>query len=130
MQMTQSRLGWIGYLVFLAGYAAYKYLVAAPPAFSPAYAQSVATLVVLTGIAPFFGAYLILKIARLGHVPQMATGLLLGLALCVAGYALFWLLFLSSLVDGPQLVEVATRGVGWGLAQGALAGFAASRPAS
>lgn len=128
--MTQSRLGWIGYLVFLAGYAAYKYLVAAPPSFSPAYAQSVAILVMLTGVAPFLATFLILKVARLGHVPQMVTSLLLGLALCVAGYALFWFLFLSSLAQGPQLVEVAPRGIGWGLAQGALAGFAASRPAT
>lgn len=127
--MTRRRLGWVGYLIFLAGYAAYKYLVAAPPSFSPVYAQSVAILVVLTGVVPFLGTFLVLKVFSLGHIPQMATGLLLGVLLCVAGYALFWFLFLSSLAGGPQLVDVATRGIGWGFAQGALAGFAASRPA-
>ena len=107
--------------MFLAGYAAYKYVVAAPPEFSAAYAQSVAILVLLTGVMPFILAMVSLRVINPGHMARLIIGLLVGLVACVGGYALFWTLFLASIDRGPPVDAVAIRGVGWGLAQGAIA---------
>ncbi len=124
--MSVNRLGYVAYVVLLIGYAIYKYSVAAPPVFSQGYAQSVAILVFITAVAPFLIAVTSLKSIRLGLVMHIAAGLLLGLAACVGGYALFWKLFISGTgAEAPAVAEVALRGVGWGLAQGALAAAAA-----
>ena len=125
--MQKSALALMLYLVFLAGYAIYKYAAAAPPAFSPAYAQSVAMLVALTGVAPFLLSLGALKALRLKGVAGAAAGLLLGLVLCVAGYAAFWAVIIAPSGAPVAMTAVAVRGVGWGLLQGGLAAIAAGR---
>ncbi|GJL95794.1 MAG: hypothetical protein DHS20C05_21990 [Hyphococcus sp.] len=121
-----SRVAFIGYAVFLIGYSTYKYSVAAPPSFSPEYAQSVAILVLLTGVAPFLLAYLLLKLSRMNRFGASVVGLLLGLVFCVIGYGAFWWFFIAPGGQAPALYEVALRGVGWGMLQGGLAAIAAN----
>lgn len=121
-----GRAAFIGYFLFLIGYAAYKYSVAAPPEFSSEYVQSVAILVLMTGVAPFLLAYLLLKMIKLRRLAASITGLLLGLVFCVIGYGAFWWFFIAPGGAAPALYEVAVRGVGWGLLQGGLAAVAAN----
>ncbi len=120
-----GRLAGIGYVLFLGFYAWWKYQAAAPDEFSVGYAQSVAILVGLTGVAPFLLTLLLLKAAPLRRFAASIAGVVLGVAFCVAGYALFWQLFISP-YGGPEMVEVALRGVGWGALQGGLAAIAAN----
>ena len=123
--MRLGALAMLGYLVFLVGYAAYKYSVAAPPEFSQAYLISVVILVALTGVAPFLLTFGALKAIRAKGLVNSAAGLVLGLAFCVAGYAAFWALVISPSGAPVALTAVALRGVGWGLLQGGLAALAA-----
>jgi len=123
--MRSGKLALIGYVIFLAAYAVYKYGAAAPPTFSPAYAQSVAILVAMTGIAPFLISLSVLTSLRLKGVANAAAGLAFGLALCVAGYAAFWAMIIAPTGAPVALSTVALRGVGWGLMQGGLAALAA-----
>jgi len=123
--MRPRALALIGYVVFLAVYAAYKYQAAAPPAFSPAYAQSVTILVVMTGVAPFAFTLAALKALRLKGAANAAAGLALGLVFCVAGYAAFWAVVIAPSGAPVAISAVALRGVGWGLLQGALAALVA-----
>ena len=121
-----SKLAWLGYALFLAGYGYYKYAVAAPPTFSPEYAKSVALLVVFTGVAPFVFALLWLKTLKLNRLLASAVGLLLGLVACVAGYAAYWAMVIEPAGIEAPLTAVAMRGIGWGLLQGGLAAIAAN----
>ena len=121
-----GKFAWAGYLLFLVGYSAYKYSVAAPPEFSALYAQSVAILVGLTGIAPFFLTFAVFKPLPIKRFAASGAGLLLGLLFCVAGYAAFWAVVINPSGYGVPLMEVATRGIGWGLLQGGLAAIAAN----
>ena len=123
--MTIGRLGFLAYLIFLAGYAIYKYSVAAPPEFSAGYFQSVLTLVLMTGVAPFVVTYSLLKMLGLKGLAMTATGLVVGLTACVFGYAAFWYFFIAPAGSAPAVYDVAIRGVGWGLLQGGLAALAA-----
>lgn len=125
--MSMGRIAIIAYVAFLIGYAWFKYSAAAPPEFSIAYAQSVAILVVLTGIIPFIAAYALLKAWPLGWLGSRVTGLLIGLIVCVGGYAAFWAFFISPSAPDVSLASVAVRGIGWGLVQGGLASIAADR---
>ncbi|MEK7265020.1 MAG: hypothetical protein AAB227_02875, partial [Pseudomonadota bacterium] len=90
-------------------------------------AQSVAMLVALTGVAPFLLSLGALKALRLKGVAGAAAGLLLGLVLCVAGYAAFWAVIIAPSGAPVAMTAVAVRGVGWGLLQGGLAAIAAGR---
>lgn len=125
--MRPRALALVFYAFFLVAYAVYKYSVAAPPAFSPAYAQSVAILVAMTGVAPFLLALAALKALRLEGVVGLVAGLVFGLVFCVAGYAAFWALTISASGAPVPMTAVAVRGVGWGLLQGGIAAFAARR---
>lgn len=121
-----NKLAWLGYALFLAGYSYYKYAVAAPPEFSAEYAQSVVLLVALTGVAPFFFAFFMLKALKLKRLAASGVGLLLGVGACVAGYAAYWAMVIEPAgIDAP-LTAVAMRGIGWGLLQGGLAAIAAN----
>ena len=120
-----GRLAWVGFFIFVVGYAWWKYQAAAPDEFSMGYARSVAILVALTGVAPFLIAFIILRSAPLKRIAASITGVLLGVVLCVGGYALFWKLFISP-YGGPEMIDVATRGIGWGALQSALAAIAAN----
>ncbi len=123
--MRTSMLGVIGYVAFLAAYAAFKYSAAAPPVFVPAYAQNVAILVALTGVAPFL-ACLAFARAVPGALPvKLLASAVAGIVLCVAAYALFFKLFIEGAAPGADIVDVARRGIGWGAAQGLLAALAA-----
>lgn len=119
-----GRLAWVAYFLFLVFYAWWKYQAAAPDVFSVGYAQSVAILVGLTGVAPFIATLLILKAAPLSRIPAGAVGVVLGVLGAVAGYALFWKLYISP-YGGPEMMDVALRGIGWGALQGAIAAVAA-----
>lgn len=123
--MSVRRIAFVAYSVFLAGYSWYKYQVAAPAEFSSAYLQSVAVLVLMTGVAPFFLALATAKLIRVSGLARIALGLIAGLVFCVAGYAEYFTLFIAGNVPGVTLIDVALRGAGWGLAQGALAAMAA-----
>jgi hypothetical protein len=97
-----------------------------PPEFSSDYAQSVAILVALTGVAPFVLTQLLLRALKLRGLAASIAGLVSGLVFCVAGYAVFWLLFIGpSGVGAPAMMDVAARGVGWGLLLGGLASLVA-----
>lgn len=119
-----ARLGLIGYPIFFVFYAWYKYSVAAPATFSSAYAQSVVILVLLTAVPPFLVSYLALRATGLRGFTGVLFAAAVGLVLCVAGYAAYWWFFLAPIGGAPAVYDVAPRGVGWGLAQGALAGLA------
>lgn len=127
--MRPSSAGYVGFLLFLAGYAAYKYSVAAPPQWSPAYATSVAALVALTGIAPFIASLLAGTAAPGGFAARLVVGAVVGSAVCVAGYAVFFYLFIAPNAPNADVLDVARRGVGWGALQGVLGALAASRSA-
>ncbi len=120
-----SGIAWFGYLLFLGLYAWWKYQAAAPDDFSVGYARTVAILVGLTGVAPFLLAFLLLKAAPLKRFAASIAGVALGIVFCVGGYALFWKLFIAP-YGGPEMLEVALRGVGWGALQGGLAAIAAN----
>ena len=124
--MTISKVGLIGYVIFLAVYSVYKYSVAAPAEFSLVYAQSVAILVAMTGVAPFLLAYIGLKTIGVRGVEGSVWGLLIGLVACVGGYAAFWWFFIAPEGAAPAVYDVALRGVGWGLLQGGLASVTAN----
>ena len=120
-----GRIAWIGYLLFLGFYTWWKYQAAAPDDFSVGYARSVAILVGLTGVAPFLLAFVLLKAAPLKRLAASIIGVIFGVVFCVAGYALFWKLFIAP-YGGPEMMEVALRGIGWGALQGGLAAIAAN----
>lgn len=121
---AMSKIGLIGYPILFILYAYYKYAVAAPDEFSAAYAQSVAVLVLLTAIPPFIlGLAFVRGMALRGFVGVMAAAFV-GVILCVAGYAAYWWFFLAPIGGAPAVYDVAPRGIGWGLAFGALAGLA------
>lgn len=125
--MRLSTIGLIGYVLFLGVYVFVKYSAAAPPQFSAAYAQNVAILVAMTGVAPFL---LCLGAARLipGGTPVRLSALaIVGVVLGVAAYALFFVIFIQGAAPGADIVDVARRGVGWGALQGILAALAATR---
>ncbi len=124
--MPLGRIAIVAYVIFLAGYSWYKYSVAAPPEFSAGYAQSVAILVLMTGVAPFLIAYGVLKAVRLKRLSASLTGLIVGMLACVAGYAAFWWFFIVPGGAAPAVYDVAIRGVGWGLLQGGIASMAAN----
>ena len=121
-----GRIAWIGYLLFLGFYAWWKYQASAPEEFSASYVQSVAILVLLTGLAPFLLVFGLLKAARLKRFAASIVGVMFGVVFCVAGYALFWKLFIAPYGGGPEMVDVAVRGIGWGALQGGLAAIAAN----
>lgn len=126
--MPLVRIAFAAYLVFLACYAGYAYLSAAPVEATPAYVQSIAVLVLLTGVAPFLATLGVLKFsgARGGPV-AFTVGLVLGLVVCVAGYAVYWQFVLAPQGGAPAVYHVIQRGIVWGLLQGALAALAARR---
>lgn len=120
-----GRFAWIAFFIFLVFYAWWKYQAAAPAEFSVGYARSVAILVGLTGVAPFLLTFLVVKAAPLKRFAASISGVLLGIVCGVAGYALFWKLYISP-YGGPEMMDVALRGVGWGALQGAMAAIAAN----
>lgn len=125
--MTRGRLGLIAYVIFLVAYSWYKYSVAAPQEFSAGYAQSVVILVLMTGVAPFVIALAALKVSNAKRFAAGVVGIVVGLVACVVGYAAFWWLFIAPAGAAPAAYDVAARGVGWGVMQGALAALAAGR---
>lgn len=118
-------IAWIGYAVFLAFYAWWKYTSAAPAEFSTVYAQSTAVLVFLTGVVPFLLTWGVLKRGTPSGPLAALAGVALGALFCVAGYALYWMIFIAGNLGAPAIYTVAARGIGWGIAQGALASIAA-----
>ena len=124
--MKIGRLALIGYAIFLVGYSWWKYSVAAPAEFSAAYAQSVAVLVLMTGVVPFLLTFGAIKAAGVRGVAGGALGLIFGAIFCVGAYAAFWALFIAPSAADVAVTEVALRGVGWGLLQGGLASIAAN----
>lgn len=125
--MRVSFVGLAGFAVFFFIYSYVKYSAAAPPKFDFGYAVNVATLVAMTGLAPFF---LSLAAARAipGAMPtRILASAVVGVALCVAAYALFFKLFIEGAVPRADLLDVSRRGIGWGALEGVLASLAASR---
>ncbi len=79
----------------------------------------------MTGVAPFALTYIAVQLSGLVDVAAGVLGLVLGLAFCVTGYAGFFVLFIAGNAPDVTLIDVAMRGVGWGLLQGALAAIVA-----
>jgi hypothetical protein len=117
-------MGFGGYVAFLALYAVVKYSAAAPPVFVPAYAQNVAILVALTGVAPFLLCLAFARALPASAPVKIVATAVAGVVLCVAAYALFFKLFIEGAAPGASIVDVAKRGIGWGAIEGLLAGLA------
>lgn len=119
----------LAYAVFLLLFAAFKYFSAAPEGFSPAYAISVAVLVFLTGVIPYFLARLLA-----GKVDPAAArwiaGIVVALLACCAGYAAYFKLFIEPQNLGVAMSDVALRGIYAGSIQGVLAGWYATARAA
>jgi hypothetical protein len=119
--MNVSKVGLLGFVVFLGVYAYVKYTAAAPPVFVPGYAANVAILVALTGIAPFLASIGVAKFAGSALPMRIVVTTIAGVILCVGAYALFFKIFIEGAAPGANIIDVARRGVGWGAIQGALA---------
>lgn len=125
--MRLSSIGIAGGILFLGVYSAVKYVAAAPPAFSPEYAKSVAILIALTGVAPLIVSYLAARHAPFGLAGRLVAGAIVGIASCVGGYALYFQLFIAGAAPGVEIFDVAKRGFGWGALIGAISALASSR---
>lgn len=125
--MRLSTVGLIGYVIFLGVYAFVKYSAAAPPLFSAAYAQNVAILVAMTGVAPFALCLVAARAIPGGTPVRLTAAAILGVVLCVAAYALFFVIFIQGAAPGANIADVAKRGVGWGALQGLLAALATTK---
>ena len=111
---------WIAYSVFLIAFAAFKYLSAAPDAFSSQYAISVVILVVLTGVIPFVVAARLA--GRVGSTSsRWGVAMVSALIVCCAGYAGYFKLFIEPQNLGVSMSDVALRGIYAGTIQGVLA---------
>lgn len=122
-----SSIGIAGGVLFLGVYSAVKYAAAAPPVFSSDYVKSVATLVLLTGIAPMLVAWFAVRMTPLGLIGRLIAGAIVGIASCVGAYALYFQLYVAGAAPGVEIIDVAKRGVGWGALIGAIAALAASK---
>ena len=128
-KMSRRRLATVLYVAFLVGYSFMKYGAAAPPSFSGPYARSTAILVFLTGVVPFVGTIGVQSMLRDRAMWIVAVAsVVLATVLCVLGYAAYWSLFLADVPGVPGVVNVAMRGVPWGLAMGLIATLYASEP--
>lgn len=108
------------YLVFLAGFAAFKYLAAAPPEFSSGYAISVAILVILTGVLPY--ALAVLFASRAGtRGGAWITATLVATIACCAAYAGYWAVFIAPSGADVPMLAVALRGLYAGSLEALLA---------
>lgn len=112
----------IAFLVFLAGFSAFKYLSAAPPAFDPNYAVSVAILVVLTGVAPWAIAIGIGKQFD-GTLARWVAALITAVVACCSGYGLYWAMVIGPNFPEVPMIAVALRGLISGPIEGLLAGL-------
>lgn len=113
---------WILYGLFLVGYAGVKVMAVpeAAAALDPGYLRSTATVTVMTGVAPFMVAWLLVR-GRPLTVARMALGVLVAMTLCVVGYAGFWYFFIpADPAIRPPLAAVAQRGLLPGLVMGAI----------
>lgn len=119
--MKLSAFGWLGFVLFLAVYFYVKYAAAAPPQFDPGYARSVGILIGLTAFPPFLICLAAGRAFGANPAARLVALALLGSAICVGGYVVFFQMFIAGAAPGAQLIDVAKRGIGWGALQGALA---------
>ena len=123
--MRISTIGLLGFMLFLVVYTYVKYAAAAPPQFVADYAKSVASLVAMTGVAPFLLSLGVARAVPNGFAMKLASSTIAGVVFCVGAYAVFFKIFIEGAAPGADIVDVARRGVGWGAIEGALAGLTA-----
>jgi len=115
--MSTGRIALAIYAVFLAGYAFWKFGDPSAGSGFPA----AAFLVLTTAVAPYLASLAAARTMSRRPFAAIALALVAGLFVCVGGYAAHWWWFLAPEGGAPAVYDVAPRGIGWGLLQGALA---------
>lgn len=113
---------WVLYGLFLVGYAGLKVMAVpeAAAALDAGYLVSTAIVTLITGVAPFVLAWLLVR-GQPRTASRLALGVLAATTLCVVGYAGFWYFFIpADPAIRPPLGVVAQRGLLPGLVMGTI----------
>lgn len=129
--MISTKNATYAYVVFLIAFAAFKYLSAAPEAFSTGYAISVVILVILTGVLPYLIARH-LAVAVPGTIGRWLAAIVLGTVACCLAYGVYAAVFIlpAGQANLQTLMPIALRGFIAGPVIGLLAGLWAHAKAS
>lgn len=112
--MIAERIQLVGWIVFIFYYFSAKYFVGGFTGFSVGYLVSVAILVMLTAVIPFYTAKWLTQ--RTPGMTAFATALILPIALTAVGLSLYFVVFIAPNYPSITLPGIIHRALEPGIA--------------